>query len=231
MLKVELYKFLRNSMVSVTLLLPIVLIGIMLFSFHDMRNEKEAGIFYVIASNIFYTFVIPAYIIAACRHMGEYEYKNNGWKQLMCMPTRKSAVFGGKVLMLIASLSIQYIIFGIAVAAIMRWKGFYFPVTGLATELIVSFLCTLLWVTLFYFLSLMDLSLIVYLGCGAINLIISFFALQSEVLWIYFPLCYQAAIPISRSQDFMIHLIIVSIVLAIVVYYIGFYYYMKKEWS
>ncbi|MBI6030474.1 ABC transporter permease [Clostridium perfringens] len=232
MIRAELYKYFKNHLFSITLIIPIILVVCMIFFVPTLNysDTSDRGmLIYIISRNFFYTIMVPLYIIVICRVIGEMEQKNNNWILLLSMPLKKKSIYFSKIFTLTIMVFVHYLgyLIGILLIRIVS-NNPQITFLGILLDLLISFLCTLSIISFFYIFSLEKISLIFYFGIGSIMLIGGFLASQSEHLWIYYPLTYPSIVPaLSNGIN---KFIFVSIALTIIFQLIGFIRFEKKEW-
>lgn len=233
MLKAELYKYLKNHLFSITLIIPIIFVLYMIYlvpTLNYPENPDKGMLIYIISRNFFYTIIIPLYIVVICRIVGEIEQKNNNWILLLSMPLRKSKIYFSKMFTLIGMVFINYLgyLIGIVLVKVI-FSNFQMPFESILLDLFLSLLCTFSMISFFYIFSLEKISLIVYLGIGSVILLSGFLISQSEQLWKYCPFIYPAVVPsLSNGAN---KFIFIGIALTIVLQLIGFIRFEKREWS
>ncbi|MBU3114314.1 ABC transporter permease [Clostridium lacusfryxellense] len=232
MLRAELYKYLKNHLFSITLIMPIILVVCMIYLAPTLNysNTSDKGLLiYVFSRNFFYTIMVPLYIIITCRIVGEMEHKNNNWTLLMSMPLKKSKIYFTKMFTLTLMVLIHYLgyLMGILLVKVVS-NNFPIAFESILLDLLLSFLCTFAIISFFYIFSLENIPLIVYLGIGIVMLLSGFLSSQSEHLWVYNPLSYPFVVP-SLSTG-VSKFIFVGAFLSILFHLIGFIRFRKKEW-
>ncbi|MBD5586070.1 ABC transporter permease [Clostridium botulinum] len=232
MLRAELYKYFKNHLVSITLIMPIALVVCMIYLAPTLNysDTSDKGILiYIVSRNFFYTIMAPLYIIIICRIVGEMEQKNNNWTFLLSMPLKKNRIYFIKMFALTGMVLLHYLgyLMGILLVKVIL-NDFKIAFGSILLDLLVSFLCTFSIISFFYIFSLEKISLIVYLGIGIIILLSGFLASQSENLWVYCPSSYPSVVP-SLSNGVNKY-IFVGVALTIVFQLIGFIRFWKREW-
>lgn len=228
MLKAELYKYLKNKIFLITLLIPIIFVLILMFLMPGTEGSKGM-LLYAVSRNLFYSVLIPAYIIIICNITKEMEQKNKSWIILLTMPIKKVSIYLYKILLLIAMVFINYIGYIIGIGIL---KIFYSDITlsfqEISLDLLISFVCTFAIVSFFYMFSLEMVPSIVYLGIGTVMVLAGFLASQSEQLWIYCPISYPVVVTVLGEKAFK--WILVNIAIGIVFHIIGALRFSRREW-
>ena len=228
MLKAELYKYLKNKIFLITLLIPIIFVLILMFLIPATEGSKGM-LLYAVSRNLFYSVLIPAYIIIICNITKEMEQKNKSWIILLTMPIKKISIYLYKILLLMAMVFVNYIGYLIGVGIL---KIFYGDITlsfqEISLDLLISFVCTFAIVSFFYVFSLEMVPSIVYLGIGTVMILAGFLASQSEQLWIYCPMSYPVVVTVLGEKVFK--WILVNIAIGIVFHIIGALRFSRREW-
>lgn len=232
MIRAELYKYFKNHLFSVTLIMPILLVVCMVYlapTLNYSNTSDKSMLIYIFSRNFFYTIMVPLYIIIICRIVGEMEQKNNNWILLMSMPLKKSKIYFIKMFTLTGMVLVHYLgyLMGILLVKVIS-NNFPIAFESILLDLLLSFLCTFSIISFFYIFSLEKISLIVYLGIGVIMLLSGFLASQSEHLWVYCPFTYPFVVPslLNGVNKF----IFVGVALTILFQLIGFIRFSKREW-
>lgn len=232
MLKGELYKYSKYHLLTITIIMPIILSLITLYLVHtssSMDISNNAILTFSIYRNLFYSIMVPAYIIIICRICGEFEWKDNNWIKLITMPVKKWKIYFLKELALCIMVSLLYLsyIIGILLIKILL-NEFSISFTGTLIDSFLSFLCTFSTITFFYIFSLEKIPLIIYIGISIIVEVHAFLSAQSNDLWKYSLVSYPTVVPsltkgISNS---ILFILIISILLSL----IGMIRFNRREW-
>ncbi|MCB2356532.1 ABC transporter permease [Clostridium estertheticum] len=232
MLRAELYKYFKNHLFSITLILPIILVVGIIYLAPTLNNSNtfDNGLLkYIVFRNFFYIIMVPLYIMIICRIVGEMEQKNNNWILLMSMPLKKNKIYFIKMFTLTGMVSVHYLgyLIGILLVKVIS-SNFQIAFQSILLDLLLSFLCTFSIISFFYIFSLEKILLIVYLGIGIVMVLSGFLASQSEHQWVYCPLSYPFVVP-SLSTG-VPKFIFINVALTIVFHLIGFIRFRKREW-
>lgn len=232
MLKAELYKYLKHQLLTITIVMPIILSLSTLYFVHTsshMDISNNVILTFSVYRNLFYSIMVPVYIIIICRICGEFEWKGNNWVNLITMPIKKWKIYFLKELTLCLMVSILYLSYIMGILLIRALSN-EFPISfsGILIDSFLSFLCTFATITFFYIFSLEKIPLIIYIGISIIVEIHAFLSAQSSDLWKYSLVSYPTVVPSLTKGigNSILCVLIISILLSL----IGSIRFSRRDW-
>lgn len=192
--KAELLKIKKMGIIQLAVLAPLltIVISINAYSFIKSKSPQITawqGLF-TVSSTIFIGMVLPILIIYITMVMGRIENLNNGWKQLLAMPVKRSKIFMIKYLVVLSAFILALISYLIEYSA----TAYFFGAKGLIpVEVIIDVLYVFIalqpFIALLFLLSNRFNSVVIPLGVGIVLILSSLLIVQSAY-WKYAPWTY-----------------------------------------
>ncbi|URZ05178.1 ABC transporter permease [Clostridium felsineum] len=232
--KVELVKIKRMSVYQLAVLSPLlsIIIGARSYGFMKTKVAKVNPwqVMGTIAPITFVGMLLPILIIYVTMTIGRMENANNGWKQLLAMPVKRSKVYLTKyflVLSVIIVALIAYLIEYILGAYFLGAKGMI-P-TEVIVKMIYIFIAIQPFTALLFLLSNKFNSVIIPLGVGMITVLSSLIIVQSSY-WKYAPWTY--ALSLSQGEINIIQalpLLFISLLIFSIIFSLDIINFNKKD--
>lgn len=234
LLKIELLKIKKFSLIQLAILLPIPAIVIAVQILIELNNEV-GGVTAVedimgISSAMYFGMFLPILIMYVVCSITKIENNNNGWKQLLTMPIKKWKIYFSKNLisMLIVAVSlISYYIYCLITSYLLTGK-IYVEVSTLI-KLMEVFLTILPIIILLFAVARIFNSIVVPLGVGIFFILSTIFIAQSEY-WLFAPWAYPVVFSggaISSKENILI--LLVSVVLCGILFLSDLYKFTTKD--
>lgn len=233
LLKIELLKIKKSSLLFMALLLPIPIILIVVKQAQNISSVSGVnplGSILVFSSVAYLSLVLPLLNIYTACVITKVENDNSGWKQLMLLPIKKSSIYFSKYRVMIITLAISilsYIVW-ITLAGFYISKDLSFNFNILFYGLQI-FITTLPIIILLFIIGRNFSSIIPVISAGVIMLITNIFIAQSR-FWIYAPWTYSIMVVGGNITNLERYIVIgVSIVISLGMFFIDFTMFAKSD--
>ena len=233
LLKVELLKIKKSSLLFMALLLPIPIILIVVKQTQNLSsvgglNPSEAIL--VFSSVAYLSLLLPLLNIYTACVITKVENDNSGWKQLMLLPIKKSSIYFSKYRVMIITLTISLLSYIVCTTL----GGFYisknlsFNLNILSYGLQI-FITTLPIIILLFIIGRNFSSIIPVISAGVIMLITNIFIAQSR-FWVYAPWTYSIMVVggnITTSERYIA--LGISVLLSLAMFSLDFISFTKSD--
>ncbi len=233
LLKIELLKIKKSSLLFLALIIPISVVLIVMKKVQAMGSTNGIGIddgIFIFSAITYLSFILPLQNIYTASVITKVENDNSGWKQLLLLPIKKSSIYLNKYKVMLITLTISILSYFACIflskAYLSKSVSFNFQLLSYAIEI---FITTLPILILLFIIGRNFSSIIPLISTGVIMLITNIFIAQSR-FWIYAPWTYSIMIvggDISRVERYMT--LIISILLTIIMFSIDFISFTRSD--
>lgn len=235
LIKAELLKIKRMSIWGLAVTLPIIaiILGVKTYAYIKINYPKITpweGLNET-SSTVFVGMLLQMFMIYVTIVMGKVENLNNGWKQLLAMPVKRSRVYISKyivvILVLVVSL-ISYLIEYSITAYFLGAKGMI-PVEVFLNILYVFITIQPITIMLFLLANKFS-SLVIPIGAGMFIILSGFFIGQSNY-WKYAPWTYPMYIIQGglNMKTEILPLLLLSLFIFALIFYLDMINFKRKD--
>lgn len=235
LIKAELLKIKRMSIWALAVTLPIIaiILGVKTYAYIKIKFPEITpwqGLSET-SSTVFVGMLLEMFMIYVTMVMGKVESSNNGWKQLLAMPVKRSKVYISKyivVLLVLAVSLISYLIEYSIAAYFLGAKGMI-PVEVFLNILYVFITIQPITIILFLLANKFS-SVVIPIGVGMSIILSGFFIGQSNY-WKYAPWTYpmdiiQGGLNIRTE---ILPLLLLSLLIFVLIFYLDIINFNRKD--
>lgn len=230
LLKVEFLKIKKNSLLFTALAVPIAIVLIFIKKAQSIAvNGLEINEAIVMFSSItFIALVLPLLNTFTACIITKVENDNNGWKQLMLMPIKKSSIYFTKYKIMLLTLAASIVSYLLAVIL----GGFFISKKIDLSILVIGveiFITSLPVIILLFIIGRHFMSIIPVISAGVVMMITNIFIAQSR-FWIYAPWTYALSITNGSISSYEKYIAIgASLVLAFLLISLDYISFKKSD--
>lgn len=230
LLKVEFLKIKKSSLLYTALLVPITIVLIFIKKAQSLAvNGLEINEAIVMFSSItFIALVLPLLNTFTACIITKVENDNNGWKQLMLMPIKKSSIYFTKYKIMLLTLAASIVSYLLAVIL----GGFFISKKIDLSILVIGveiFITSLPVIILLFIIGRNFMSIIPVISAGVVMMITNIFIAQSR-FWIYAPWTYALSITNGSISSYEKYIAIgASLVLAFLLFSLDYISFKKSD--
>lgn len=205
LLKIELYKIKKSSLLWVAAIMPVaaVLIAVKLISnlgFDIVEPKYMSFEILSFSSSTYLVMFLPLLCIYVACNITKIENENSGWKQLMLLPIKRSSIYFNKYKVMLLTLIVSIASFTVCItlgAIYLSGKlNFDYKLLLYAVEI---FITTLPIIIVLFIIGRHFTSIIPVISVGIGFLITNTFIVQSR-FWIFAPWTYSMALVVGELQ-------------------------------
>lgn len=230
LLKVEFLKIKKSSLLFTALAVPIAIVLIFIKKAQSLTvNGLEINEAIIMFSSItFIALVLPLLNTFTACIITKVENDNNGWKQLMLMPIKKSNIYFTKYKIMLLTLAASIVSYLLAVIL-----GGFFISKKIDLSLFVLgieiFITSLPVIIILFIIGRNFTSIIPVISAGVIMMITNIFIAQSR-FWIYAPWTYALSITNGSISSYEKYIAIgASLVLAFLLFALDYISFKKSD--
>lgn len=230
LLKVEFLKIKKSSLLFTAFAVPIAIVLIFIKKAQSLAvNGLEINEAIIMFSSItFIALVLPLLNTFTACIITKVENDNNGWKQLMLMPIKKSSIYFTKYKIMLLTLAASIVSYLLAVIL----GGFFISKKIDLSILVIGveiFITSLPVIILLFIIGRNFMSIIPVISAGVVMMITNIFIAQSR-FWIYAPWTYALSITNGSISSYEKYIAIgASLVLAFLLFALDYISFKKSD--